>query len=104
MKIRPEVGGLINPTAVRKVDLPEPLGPRSATTLAMPDPHIGTTQGGDFGIAASVNLGEVLRLNRPCFVHGGTPQDTTSLGLTLAAFHTPRALPKTQIAATIPPS
>src|SRR5579859_8127413 len=32
MRIRPDVGKLINPTAVRKVDFPEPLGPRSATT------------------------------------------------------------------------
>ncbi|OQB89289.1 MAG: hypothetical protein BWX84_02478 [Verrucomicrobia bacterium ADurb.Bin118] len=30
--MRPEVGGLIKPMAVRKVDLPAPLGPSSATT------------------------------------------------------------------------
>ena len=32
MRICPEVGGLISPTAVRNVDLPAPLGPSSATT------------------------------------------------------------------------
>ena len=32
MWMRPEVGGLIRPMAVSKVDLPAPLGPSSATT------------------------------------------------------------------------
>ena len=32
IKICPEVGGLISPTAVRKVDLPAPLGPSRAMT------------------------------------------------------------------------
>ena len=32
MRIWPAVGGLIRPTAVKKVDLPAPLGPNSATT------------------------------------------------------------------------
>ncbi len=30
--IRPEVGGLMSPTAVRNVDFPDPLGPNRATT------------------------------------------------------------------------
>ena len=32
MTMRPAVGGLIRPMAVRNVDLPAPLGPSSATT------------------------------------------------------------------------
>lgn len=32
MLTRPDVGGLMSPTAVRKVDFPEPLGPSKATT------------------------------------------------------------------------
>ena len=101
MRICPEVGGLMSPTAVRNVDLPAPLGPKQRHDLAAANADRSVAHGDHLRVAGAVDFRKPSGFDGQALVHRTSHPINASFGSTRIAFQMPRKLESTEIPSTM---